>query len=115
MEGFGLEVLTVAGDEQPMANLVVQKLDGADGREFAAEDRICWIRSVGENQPNAVVSRGFGVVAEHADDSVVNVDGKTGEHVAHLGFQGSKRFQDERMWRLRFGFGRANHDLLQGT
>lgn len=112
MEGFGFEVGAVAGDEKPVADLVAQQLDGTEGREFAAEGSVGGAGGVGEDEPDAVVSRGLRVVAEHADDAVADVDGEAGEHAAHLGFQGRERFEDERMRGLRLCFRRADHQIL---
>lgn len=115
VEGFSFKVGAVAWNEQPMMNLVSQKLDGAEGRELTAEGWIGRIGDVGEDKPNAVVLGRFRVVAEHTNDPVAEVDGEAGEHATHLGLQGSERFEDEGIRGLLFGFRGAGHGLLQGT
>lgn len=75
-EGFGFEAGAVTGDEKPMADLVAEQLDGAEGREVAAEAGIGGGDGVGKHEPETVVAGRFGVVAEHADDAVAEVDGK---------------------------------------
>jgi len=104
-----LEGGAVTRDEEPMADLISQELDLAEGREFAAEFWVCWVRALRENEPNTVVARGFGRIPEHANDAVVEVDGKTGEHATHLGVQRHERIHNERVRRFRFWW--AGHDF----
>ena len=59
-----------------MADLARQKLDGTERREFAAERWICGVDGIRKNQPNAVVTRRLGVIAEHTHNAVADVDGK---------------------------------------
>ena len=110
VESFGLKAWTVAWDEKPMANLVAEQLDGAERRELAAKFRICGIGAVGKNKPDTIVPWRFVVIAEHADDAVGNVDGKTREHAAYFGVERGERVEDKCVrWGL-FSFGRARHD-----
>ena len=102
---FCLEAGAVARDEEPMADHVSQKLDGAEGREFAAELRIFWVCGLRKNEPNAVVARRFGGIPEHTNQVVAEVDGEAREHAAHLGVQWHERIQNERIRRLLFWFG----------
>lgn len=37
VEGGGLEVLGVGGEQEPVFDFAVEELDGADGGEFAAQ------------------------------------------------------------------------------
>ena len=74
VEGFLLEGGAVGGDEEPVADLVFQQLDAAEGREVAAEG---------------------GAVAEHEDEEVAGIDGEAGEHAADLGVEKLERVEDE--------------------
>ena len=55
VEGFGFEVGAVAGDEEPVADLSGEHLDGAEGWEFDAESWVGGAYGVGEHEPEAVV------------------------------------------------------------
>jgi len=106
---FGLKGETVARNKQPMANLVAEQFDGAERRELAAKFWVRWIGDLGKNKPDAIVSRRFVVIPEHADDTVVQVDGKTGEHAANFGVERGERVEDKwKGWGL-FAFGGARH------
>jgi len=83
-----LKAGAVTRDEQPMADFISQKLDRTDGRELPAKSWICGVRAFRKNKPNAVVLRRFGVIPEHANDAVAQIDGKTGKHAPDLGVQG---------------------------
>jgi hypothetical protein len=115
VESFGLKGGAVAWDEKPMANLVAEQLDGSERRELAAKFRICGIGTVGKNEPDAIVSWRFQVIAEHADDAVGNVDGKTREHAADFGVERGERVEDKCVrWGL-FSFSGARHDCSKWT
>ena len=88
---FRLEGGAVTGDEEPVADRAAQQLDGAEGWEFAAEFWVGGVRGLGKNKPDAVVARRFGRIAEHANEVVAQVNGKTGKHATHLGVQGHER------------------------
>ena len=55
------------------------------------------------------------MIAEHTNYAVAQIDGETGKHATHLGIQGHKRFYDEGVWGLLFGFGRSGHGLSERT
>jgi hypothetical protein len=110
VEGLDLKRGAVAWDEKPMANLVSEKFDGAERRELAAKLRICGIGTVGKNKPDAIVPGRFQVIAEHADDAVPEVYGKTGEHAAHFGVEWGERIKDKCVWWGLFSFGGVRHD-----
>jgi hypothetical protein len=111
MKGLCLEAGTVTRDDEPMADLISQQLDRADGRKLTAKFWICGVSAVRKNQPNAVILRRFGMISEHANDAVAQVDGITGKHATHLGVQGHQRVQNKRMRSLLFWFGRSRHGL----
>jgi hypothetical protein len=111
MKRLHLEAGTVTRDDEPMDDLISQELDWTDRREFAAKFWIGGLRALRKNEPNAVVSRRFGMIPEHTDYAIAQVDGKTGKHAAHFGAQGGERFQNERVRSLQFWFGRARHGL----
>jgi hypothetical protein len=110
MEGLFFEAGAVAWDEKPVADLLAQKLDGTEGREFSTELRVGGVGAIGKNEPKTVVLGRFGAVPEHADDAVTQVDSKTGKHPAHLGIQRRECLHDKCVRRLLFGFGGAKHD-----
>jgi hypothetical protein len=109
MEGFLLKGGTVAGDEEPVADLATEQLDGAEGGKLPAELPVGGIGDAGEDEPDAIVLRRLGVIAEHAHDTVAHVDGETGKHAAHFRVEGCEGVEDERVWRFRLGPGRAGH------
>lgn len=76
MKGLGFEGGAVAWNEKPVADLTCQKLDGTERREFAAEGWICGVDGLRKNEPNAVVARRLGAIAEHTHKAVADVDGK---------------------------------------
>lgn len=76
VKGLAFEGGAVARNKKPMADLACQKLDGTERREFAAEDWICGIDRLRKNEPNAVVTRRFGVIAKHTHNAVADVDGE---------------------------------------
>ena len=115
VESFGLKGWTVAWDEKPVTNLVAEQFDGTDGRELAAKFWICGISAVGEHQPDTIIPGRFLVIAEHADDAVVEVDGKSGKHTAYFGVQRRDRIEDECVRRGLFSFGGARHDCSKRT
>ena len=98
-----------------MANLVAEQFDGAQRRELAAEFWVRGISAVGKNKPDAVVSRRFVVIPEHADDAVVQVDGKTGEHAADFGVERGERIKDKCVGRELFSFGGGRHGCSRRT
>jgi hypothetical protein len=77
MKGFYLKVRAVTRYEKPVADLITEELDRTDGREFAAELRICGIGALREDKPNAIVPGRFFMIAEHTYYAVSQVDGKT--------------------------------------
>ena len=81
MEGFGLEVGAVRGQDEPVVDGAAEEVDVADGGEFFAQGWAGRVRGFGEDQPHAVVLRGFCVIAEHGYDFVSDVDGVAAEHV----------------------------------
>jgi hypothetical protein len=95
VKGLGLKGGTVGWNEKPMADLVAEQFDRPDGRKLAAKFRIGGICAVGQDKPDAVVPGRFVVIAEHANDAVVQVHGKAGKHAPHLGVQRRKRLQDK--------------------
>jgi hypothetical protein len=76
VKGLSFEGQPVAWNEKPVADLACQKLDRTERREFAAEGWICGVDGFRKNEPNAVVARRFGVIAEHTHDAVADVDSK---------------------------------------
>ena len=94
-----------------MADFISQELNRTDGRKFTAKLWICGVRAFRKNKPNAVVPRRFGMISEHTNYAVAQVDGKTRKHTTHLGIQGHERFQNERVRSLLFWFGRTRHGL----
>src|SRR5882762_4289780 len=66
----------------------------------------------GEDQPQAVVPRGFQVVAEHEDDPVADVDGVTAEHGTHFGVERGEGFKDEGVWDGFAFAGSFGHEAL---
>jgi hypothetical protein len=115
MKCLYLETWAVTRDEEPMADLISQELDGTDGGKFPAKLRISWVRALRENKPDAVVPRRLEMISQHANDAVVQVDGKTRKHETHLGVQGPERFHNERVRSLPFWFGRTRHGLSERT
>ena len=110
VESFGLKGGAVAGEKKPMANLVAEQFDGAEGRELEAEFFVGGIGALRKNKPDAVVAGRFHVIAEHADDAVVEVDGKTGEHAADFGVERGERIKNKCVrWSL-FSFSGLRHD-----
>jgi len=112
-EGFGLEVGTVGGEEEPMFDGSAEELDGANGGEFSAEDFgvAGFVEVFGEDQPDAVVFGLFQAFSEHEDDLVADVDGVAAEHGADFGIERGEGFEDEGV-RDGFafgGFGGAGH------
>ena len=85
MKSFGFETGTVAGNEKPMANLIAQQLDSAERWEFALESRVCRVRALRQNEPNAIILWRSGMVPEHEHDPIPDIDREPGEHPAHLG------------------------------
>lgn len=106
-----LEAGAVTRDEEPMAALICQKSDRTDERKFTVKFWICRVRAVRKSKPNTVVPRRIGMISEHTNDVVVNVDGKTRKHANHFRVQGHERFQNECVRSLLFWFGRARHVL----
>jgi len=49
VEGFGLEGGAVGGDEEPVADLVAEELDAAEGGEVAAEGWVVGAGGFGED------------------------------------------------------------------
>jgi hypothetical protein len=84
MKCLRLEAGAVTGDEEPMADLASQEFDRTDGGKLTAKFWIHGVRAFRKNQPNAVVTRRFGMIAEHAKYSVAQVDRKPGKHATHL-------------------------------
>src|SRR5580658_518562 len=97
MQCLHLEAGAVTRDDQPMADLISQQLNPAKRRKLAAKSWIRWARALRKHQPDAVVLWRFGMIAEHANDVVAQVDGKTGKHATHLGVQGHQRVQNKRV------------------
>lgn len=95
VESFVFKRRTVGWNEKPMANHAPEQLDGADGREVHAQFRICGIGSLGKHKPDAIVPGGFVVVAEHAHNAIVEVDGEARKHAAHFGVERGERFEDK--------------------
>jgi len=94
-----------------MANLLSQELDRTERRELTVKLWIRRVRAVRKNQPKAVVPRGFGMIAEHANYTVAQIDAKTRKNATHLGVQGCERFHDECMRGFLFWFGGTRHGL----
>jgi hypothetical protein len=111
MQCLHLEAGVVTRDEEPMADFISQELDGTDGGKFTAKLRICGVGAFRKNKPNAVVPGRFGMIAEHTNYAVAQVDGKTGKHATHFGVQGHERFHNERVRSLLFWFGGTRHGL----
>ena len=86
-----LEAGAVTRDNEPMADLISQQLDRADGRKLTAKFWICGVRAVRKNKPNAIVLRRFGMISEHTNDAVAQVHRKAGKHATHLWVQGHER------------------------
>ena len=114
VEGLGFEIGSVDGNEEPVADHAAQKLDGAEGREIAAEGSIGGIRGLRKYKPKAIVARRFGVIAQHADEAVAAIDSEAGKHATHFGVQGRERIEDEGEGRLRFRLGGARHGVYGG-
>lgn len=74
VKGLSFEGGAVAWNEKPVADLACQKLDGTERREFAAKGWISGVDGIRKNEPNAVVARRFGVIAEHTHNAVADVD-----------------------------------------
>ena len=85
IKGFRPGVRPVTRNEKPLGDLIVEEPDRTEARELAAELWICPFGALRKNKPNALVPWRFLMVAEHTYDVVVEVDGKTGKHSAHLG------------------------------
>lgn|SRR6185437_12038269 len=109
MKGFILKVRTVARYKKPVADLPGEELDPAERREFAPELWVRWIGALRQHEPDAIVLRGPGMVPQHQDDSIFDVDREAREHPAHIRIQRSKGIQDKSMWRLSFGFRGPRH------
>jgi hypothetical protein len=77
MKRLQLEAGSVTRDEEPMADFISKQLNRTDGRKFTAKLWIFGVRAVRKNKPNAVVPRRFGMIPEHANNAVAQVDGKT--------------------------------------
>jgi len=78
VESFGLKVGLSQGRRKPMRNLVAEQFDGAEGRD--SRRSFLSAGSAPSQEQARLRCRGrFYVIAEHADDAVVEVDGKTGE------------------------------------
>ena len=112
MKSLELKAGAVTGDDEPVADFISQELDGTEGRKFTAKSRICGVGALGKNEPNAVVPRGFGMIPEHKDDAVAQVDGETRKHATHLGIQGHEGVHNERVGRFLFWFGRTRHGVV---
>jgi len=110
VESFALERVTVAWNEKPMANLVAEQHDRADGRKLAAKFRIGGIRTVRKDKPDAIIPGRFIVIPEHANDAVCQVDGKAGKHLLYFRVQLRERLQDKCMRRVLSSFGGVGHD-----
>ena len=106
-----LEAGAVTRDEEPMADLLSQELDRTDRRKFAVKFWICGVRALRKNKPNAVVPRRFGMIPEHTNYAVAQVDSKARKHATYFGVHGHERFQNERVGSLLFWFGRTRHAL----
>jgi hypothetical protein len=117
VEGFGFEGGAVTGNEQPMVNLIAEQFNATQGWKVAAQGAVGGVGGLGENEPEAVVMRRLGVVPEHADDAVCDVDREAGKHAADLRLEWGERFQNERERRLwfRLGMGGARHEGLDAT
>lgn len=100
VQRFGFKPGTVAGNEKPMADLIAKQLDAPERWEFALELWVCWVGALREYKPNAVVLRRPGMVTEHQDNPVLDVDREPGEHPAHLGTQRHQGIQDKSMRRF---------------
>jgi ATP-dependent Clp protease ATP-binding subunit ClpC len=109
MECLRLKGWAVTGDDEPVADFISQELDGTEGRKFAAKFWIFGVGAFGKNEPNAVVPRIFGMIPEHKDYVVAQVDGKTRKHAADLGIQGHEGFHNESVRRFLFWFGGTRH------
>ena len=68
-----------------MPNLAPENPDCAQGGELFAEFPVRGGGPLGENEPDPVIFGRFPMLAEHADDPVIYVDGKAGEHAPHFG------------------------------
>ena len=73
---LGFECGAVTWNQKPVADLACQKLYGTERREFATEGSIRGVDGLRKNQPNAVVARRFGVIAQHTHNAVADVDGE---------------------------------------
>src|SRR5271154_1224080 len=62
-----LEISTIAGNEEPMIDLVSQYLNGTNQWEVPTQTCICRIDALRENQPDPVVLRRLGVISQHQD------------------------------------------------
>lgn len=100
VERFFFKGWAVTGKEQPVGDFVAQQFDGAERAELLAERGIGGVDDFGEDKPDAVVLWRFGVVPQHADDAIAEVDGESGKHGADLGFEGREGFQNKSMRRL---------------
>src|ERR1700735_1382771 len=94
---FFLEGWAVTGKEQPVGDFLAQQFDGMKRGELAAEGRV---DGFGEDEPDAIVLWRLGVVAQHADDAVAQINSISGNHGPDLGFEGRERVENKSVRRL---------------
>jgi hypothetical protein len=98
VQGFGFKSGTIARDQKPVSDLVAEQFDAPERWEFAAELRVFRVRAFRKYKPDAVVLRRPGMVTQHQDDPVPNVDREPREHSAHLGTERLEGIQDKFVW-----------------
>jgi hypothetical protein len=113
VKGFGFEPGTVAGNEKPVSDLIAEQFYAAERREFALELWVCGVRALGKNEPKAIVLWRSGVVSEHENNPIADVDREPGEHAPHFGAQWRERVENKHVRGLRLGFRRTGHGCFQ--
>jgi len=100
VKGFLLETWAVTWKEHPVGDFLAQQFYAMKRGALAAEGRIGWVDGFGEDEPDAIVLRRFGVVAQHPDDAVGEINSITGKHGPNLGFEGRERVENKSVRRL---------------
>jgi len=101
---FLLKGGAVTGNDQPVGDFVAQHFDGTKRGELATEGFIRRVDGFREDEPDTVILGGLGVIAQHADDPIAEVDGVSGKHAADFRFEGRQRFENKGVGR-RFSRG----------
>jgi len=87
-----LEILRIRRKNLPARHLFAEQPNGPHVREISPQTRVVLL---GGGQPDPVVFRAFGLVAENKDYLIPNVNREAAEHGARLGRQWRNRVEHE--------------------